>query len=173
MTLILCGILAFVNGPRRIKPDPNDPEWKFPYATREYIVNLAQYMSEFGKRPTNWHMQQKIGQRTHVLSENRKNMIPFESVPPYLRFRAEQWFNRKIAECKAEGRPNWPSPGKIRSLRMNACNAGRHMWNGEYYLRYSNYQSKKKMWLRWLDWKAQQERREAQEPMPHRVLEGA
>jgi hypothetical protein len=162
-----------VKSPCKVKPDPNDPTWTYPYATRARIESLAKYMSEFGKRSTNWHMQGKRKESTRVLPNKRKNKIPFESVPPHLRFRAEQWFNRKVAEEQTKGILGWPSPGKIRSLRMNACNAGRHMWNGEYYTRYRHYLKKKKAWLMYLEWKAKQERQDFSQPMPHKVLECA
>jgi hypothetical protein len=163
-----------VSLPRKVKPNPKDPDWVYPYASRQRIENLTKYFMAFGKKPRDWHTQ--TGKQTHVFDKNRwrrEAIIPFESVPPWLRHRAEQWFNRKIAECKAEGRPNWPSPGKIRSLRMNACHVGRNLWTRKNFASFVLYRKNKKAWLLWLEWNAKNERRESQEPMPHRVLEVA
>lgn len=105
---------------------------------------------------------------------NRPNPIPWESVPPQYRHRCQQLFNRKIAEARAKGIPGWPTQGKIKSIRMNCANAGRHMFNGEYYLRYSIYKRQRNIWMLYLEWLAEQryaEELRARGPEQHKQLE--
>jgi hypothetical protein len=160
-----------VDEPRRIKPDPKDPEWTFPFASRQRIENLERYFASLGQKNTAFGSGRKL---KPVLPANRPNKIPWESVPPQYRFRCQQLFNRKIAEERAKKIPGWPTRGKIDSLRMNVTNAGRHMFNGEYWVRYFHYKRNKKMWLLWLDWCAKEQREKAvaeRGPEAHAQLE--
>ena len=157
---------------RHIKPNPADPTWTFPYASRACIENIERYMALCGSR--HFTFANMRGVKTHVLPKSRKNKIPWESVPPHFRHRCEELFNRKVAIERAKGIPGWPSEGKIRSIRMNCANAGRHFFNGESYARYKRYLRMRNMWLRWLDWKAKNERASllaARGPEAHGQLE--
>lgn len=169
-----CDILWFVNLPRIVKANPNDPEWKFPYATRRYIEKLRkkfeEYQRNMGKK--NWHHQ--TYKQTHVLPMNRPNKIPWESVPPHWRARCQELFNRKVAIEKAKKIHGWPTPGKIRSIRMNCARAGRHYFNGENHTKHFAYLMARKMWILYQQWEVEQERKKfvmEREPMPHKILE--
>jgi hypothetical protein len=152
---------------------PKDPEWTYPYATRRQIENLRIYFSHFATRIRGWHQQKDTD--THALPRVKNKWgtgIPFESVPPQHRARVEAWFNRKLAEIKAQGIT--PSPGKIRSLRMNAANFGRHVLTGHRRIDRAQYEMRKRKWLRYLSWKAAEERKELlarRGPNPSKVLE--
>jgi hypothetical protein len=137
---------------RTIKPDPLDPDWKFPYAKRARIEKLIAYFAKFATKQRYFG-----GTDKQVLPENRKNKIPWESVPPQYRYRCQLLFNRKIAQEKAKGIPGWPTWGKVNSIRMNVTNAGRHSFNGDARRRYAHYKSKKNMWLAWLKWNNEQQ----------------
>ena len=158
----------------RRKENP-DPTWTYPYATRLEIENLQVYFSHFATRIRGWHQQKDTD--THALPRVKGawgSKIPWESVPPQHRARVEEWFNKKLAELKAKGIT--PSPGKIRSLRMNAANYGRHVLTGHRMADRTAYEIRKKKWLRYLEWKAAEERKEflaKRTKSPSKVLEVA
>lgn len=145
-----------------------DPGWTYPHATRLQIENLRIYFSHFATRVEGWGK----GIKTHALPQKETRGIPWASVPPQHRAKVEEWFNRKIAELKARGVT--PSAGKIRSLRMNASNYGRYVLTGHRRGNRSQYEMKKKKWLRYLEWKAAEDRKEllrARGPEERKVLE--
>ena len=150
-----------------------DPDWHYPYATRLQIENLRVYFSHFATRIRGWQQQKDTD--THALRRVKGKWgtgIPFESVPPQHRPKVEAWFNRKLAELKARGIT--PSAGKIRSLRMNAAMFGRHVLTGHRSIDRLQYERRKKKWLRYLSWKAAEERKELlarRGPNPSKVLE--
>ena len=129
-------------------------------------------MNQCGSR--HFDFRNMRGVNTHVLPANRPNRIPWESVPPQFRERCQKLFNRKVAEEKAKGIPGWPSDGKIRSIRMNVANAGRHYFNAENFIRYIHYKRDKKMWLLYQEWLAKEERKKLlaeRGPEEHTFLE--
>jgi len=161
--------LAFV--PRQMKK--KDPEWRYPYASRLQIENLRIYFSHFATRIRSWDQQKDTD--THALRRIKGKWgtgEPWASVPPQHRARVEAWFNKKLAELKARGIK--PTAGKIRSLRMNAAMYGRHVLTGHRRIDKLHYEMRKRKWLRYLSWKAAEERTELLErrgPNPSKVLE--
>lgn len=157
--------------PPRKKPDP---DWKYPHATRLEIENLRVYFSHFSRpnRIVGWKDQKDTD--THALPRiNGKwgTGIPWESVLPQHRAKVDAWFNNKLAELHAKGIT--PSPGKIRSLRMNAAMYGRHILTFKHLGLRAGYRQRKRKWLRYLNWKAAEERKEllaARGPNPSKVL---
>lgn len=137
-----------------------DPTWRYPYATRLEIENLRIYFSHFATRIRSWKQQKDTD--THALPRGKGGKWgtgePWASVRPDLRPKVEAWFNRKLAEIQARGIT--PTPGKIRSLRMNAANYGRHVLTYHRAADRMHYQVRKKKWLRYLSWKAAEERKE-------------
>lgn len=150
-----------------------DPTWRYPHATRLQIDNLRVYFSHFATRIRGWHQQTDAD--THVfplINGKRGTGIPWESVPPQHRARVEAWFNKKLAELKLKGIT--PTPGKIRSLRMNATVYGRYVLTGKRRADKSQYDRRKREWLRYLSWKAAEERKELlalRGPNPRKVLQ--
>jgi hypothetical protein len=136
-----------------------DPTWRYPFASRKQIENLRIYFEHFRTRPRSWHDQSDKETRVFYPREKKNgHFVIHDSVPPHLRKRADDWFNQKIAELKAQGIT--PSPGKIRSLRMNRANIARNYWTGKRFADYSLYLAKKNAWLKYLAWEAQQQRTE-------------
>jgi len=136
-------------------PDPSDPSWKFPYATREQIDELRQYFAHFATRLEGW----KENPRTHALPlKERRPDIPWFSVPEKFRPQVEDWFQRKLTELKARGVPI--TRGKIQSLRMNAANFGRQVLTRNRARNKGMYERKKRLWLAYLHWSAAHDRKE-------------
>ena len=155
---------------KRPRLDPKDPDWKYPYASRQMIAELEKYFAHFATRQRSWHDQ--TNNETHILDRFRKVKIPFESAPPHLRQRAKEWFDRKAAEWIAVNGPM--HAGKYRSLMMNACHVARTEWTSRSFVQRLHYFKSRKKWLRYLHWKAQQERAEMLKqmgPAPNRFLE--
>jgi hypothetical protein len=152
---------------RRIKFNPADPSWTFPFATRERIERLEEYFSTFHLRKKNWGSGNKVRQ---VLDENRKVKIPWESVPPHRRHIAQAYFDKRIAMYQAQGRAI--TQGIVNSSRCLATRFSRSTpW--ERARKCEDYGSKKKMWLAYQDWLSKQQRAEfvaRQEPNEHKVL---
>jgi hypothetical protein len=137
-----------------VKPNPKDPEWKFLYASRERIDALRQYFAHFATRLEGWHQNP----RTHALHpKDRHPEIPWYQVQERYRPQVEAWFQKKLAECKAQGRPL--TAGKIQSLRMNAANFGRYVLTGKRRGNQSYYARNKRIWFAYLEWSAEQDRR--------------
>jgi len=150
-----------------------DPDWKYPFQTRLQIENLRIYFSHFATRIRSWDQQKDTD--THALRRIKGKWgtgEPWASVPPQHRTRVEAWFNKKLAELKAKRIT--PTPGKIRSLRMNAANYGRYVLTGKRRANKAHYDLRKRKWLRYLSWKAAEERKELlarRGPSPSKVLE--
>ena len=139
---------------RVVKPNPKDPDWKFPYASRERVDSLRQFFARFATRTHNW----TDNPRTHCNHpKDRHPEIPWYQVPEQHREKVEIWFQKKLAEFKATGRPL--TRGKLQSLRMNAVAYGRFVLTGKRSLNYRLYCKNKRMWLAFLEWSADQDRR--------------
>jgi hypothetical protein len=149
-------MFRFVPKPLRIvKPDPKDPTWTFPYASRQRIENIRAYMAHFATRLEGW----KQNPRTHALpAKQRRPDIPWYSVPVQHRQRVQEWFDRKIAELHAKGVTI--TAGKIQSLRMNATVFGRYVLTGKRSMNRMHYELNKRIWLAYLDWQAKHEKKE-------------
>jgi hypothetical protein len=157
----LAAYLLAVKPLRVVKRDPKDPDWKFPYASREYIDYLRQYFAAFATRNKDWH----DNPHTHVLPpKERRPDIPWYTVPEQHREKVEIWFQRKLAEWKASGRPL--TRGKLQSLRMNATVFGRYILTGKRRANHARYDRHKRVWLTYLSWEAQQDRREVELSRP-------
>jgi len=153
---------------RRVKIDPRDPEWTFPYASRAYLTKIREYFRTIHLKPKSWKDQKE----THVFGhpENRKNLERWASVPVERRDRVEAWFQKKLAEVPEEKR----TPGKIRSLMGNATMYGRYILGGKRLARHRNYIRMKNIWLAYQEWEASEQRRERESSRartPSKVLE--
>jgi hypothetical protein len=145
---------------KEVKANPDDPSWTFPYATRETIDELRQYFAAFATRLEGWKMKR----HTSVIPpKERDPSIPWQSVPPQHRAKVQEWFENKLKECKAKGAL---TQGKINSLRMNAANFGRHILTRNRARNKAAYLKKKRLWLTWLEWDAQHQRKEIEIAKP-------
>jgi hypothetical protein len=162
----------FVSKPlRRIRPNPKDPDWLFPHASRHAIENLEKYFAHFATSiKGGWKEAQARGVKTTVLPPS-KNKIRWESVQPHLRPRCEEKFNRWMLTEKAKGIPGWPTAGKVRSILGCITRDARYCWSGRLRASLSLHSRRRRMWLAYLDWKAQNERRELLGTAPHKILE--
>lgn len=131
-----------------------DPGWQYPYATRARIAFVERYVAELEYRKRNYKPFTTRGRDSHVL----KGMPGVDSVPPHLRADADAWFNRRIEIERAKGIPGWPSPGKIRSLRMLRAKFARDLLSGNSAKRIVFRRAVLKEWNRYLAWLAQQDR---------------
>jgi hypothetical protein len=146
---------------RVVKPNPQDPGWTFPHATREDIDYLRQYFAKFATRLEGWRQNKQ----THALPlKDRRPDIPWYSVPEKHRETVELWFQRKLAEWKTSGRPL--TAGKLQSLRMNATNYGRYVLTGKRRANRGEYEKNKRVWLEFLSWQAKQDRKEVELSRP-------
>lgn len=137
-----------------VKPDPRDPTWRFPYASRQRVDELRQYFAQFATKPKGWRAQPRT-HCTHI--KDRHPEIPWYQVEEHLRPRVEEWFQRKVAEWKASRRPL--TRGKLQSLRMLAVRQGRWIWTGKRAMNALHYKMRKQVWLAFLEWSADQDRR--------------
>ena len=133
---------------RRVKPDPKDPSWTFPYCTRATLEKIRDYFEGFrtGGHPRGWH------QRRHK-SVIKNPKVQWESVPPKFRAEVQRWFNMKLNQLKQLGPV---SPGKIASLRMNATYYGRHVLTGKRKANHRHYTRRKRIWLLFQEWEKKQ-----------------
>ena len=140
---------------RPVRANPKDPEWKFPYASRERIDTLRQYFAHFATRLEGWHQNP----RTHALHpKDRHPEIPWYSVPEQHRAKVQAWFDFKIAELKAKNITI--TAGKLQSLRMNAANYGRYVLTGKRRANHAVYARHKRIWFAYLEWSAERDRRD-------------
>ena len=133
---------------RKVKPNPGDPTWTFPYARRETLEKIRDYFEGFrtGGHPRGWH------QRRHKrVIANPK--VQWESVPPKFRAEVQRWFNMKLNQLKQLGPV---TPGKIASLRMNATYYGRHVLTGKRRRNRSAYERRKQIWIAFQEWEKKQ-----------------
>jgi hypothetical protein len=145
-----------------IAPNPKDPDWKFPYASRNAVENARHYFESFqtGGHPAGWH------QLRHY-AVIKKPKVPFESVPEKFRAKAKAWFEMKLREEFAKKIPGWPTVGKIRSLRMNATYYGRILLTGKRRANRSVYEKRKKIWLAYQEWEKRQHFVDVEASRPH------
>jgi hypothetical protein len=140
----------------------HEKDWTYPHASRERIEWLQHYFATH-KIVHGWHEPIKD---THVFKRSSP-LYGSDSVPVHLRARADEWFNRAIAKEQAKKIPGWPSAGKIRSLKMNRANIGRHVLAGNKHLhRQQTYKMRLNQWTRYLEWLAKQERSEIYRNLP-------
>lgn len=138
---------------RVVKPDPKDPDWTFPYASRQRIENIRAYMAHFATRLEGW----KQNPRTHALPpKERHPEIPWYSVPEKFRPEVERWFNMKVAQLP----PHRRTIGKIQSLRMNATVYGRYILTGKRRGKKTQYEINKRIWFCYLEWSAANDKKE-------------
>ncbi len=154
-------------------PRKADPAWTYPHLSREKVENLRVYFEmHLPNRINGWK-----GVDTHVFPKikgKRGSGEPWASVPPHFRPKVEAWFQMMLARTKRER--GFVSPGKVRSLRMNAANFGRYVLTGKRRANKSVYDRMKRQWLRYKEWETQQQRAAlvaSRGPMPHKVLEVA
>jgi hypothetical protein len=140
----VCAYLFRVKPMRRVKPDPQDPDWTFPYATRKTLEKIRDYFESFqtGGHPRGWK------QLRHV-SVVKGAKIPWASVDPKHRAEVDRWFKMKLNQLRLLGPVR---PGKIASLRMNAAYYGRHVLTRKRGANRSAYQRRKRIWLAFQDW---------------------
>lgn len=131
-----------------------DTDWQYPYATRTRIAFLERFVAELEYRKRNHKSFTTRGKDSHVL----KGMPGVDSVPPHLRADADAWFNRRIQMERAKGIPGWPSPGKVRSLRMLRARFARDVLSGNSARRIVFRRQNLREWNRYLDWLARQDR---------------
>jgi hypothetical protein len=128
----------------------NEPIWTYPYATRRRVNLAYARLAKIDCR--NW----KDNPRPRVLYQHRKNKIPWESVRPDLRPQVQQWFDNKIAEYKALGRPI--TQGIINSVRCNATRYGRQTLTHRYSAMFLHWKTSLHIVTRYEEWLAQQQR---------------
>jgi hypothetical protein len=156
----------YLRAVRKIKPNPADPDWKFPFASRERIAELEHYFSTFHERKKQWGFQKP----KEVLDPNRKNKLPWESVPPHRREYAQQLFDGYMEKLRKQGRPI--TQGLINSRRALATLFARTTPRKIFY-GYLNYKNRKTLWLAYQDFVNQQQRAEfvkMQGPNEHKVI---
>lgn len=144
---------------------PNDPTWDYPYASRKRIEGLQAYFDQFKTPQTNgyWvfnhrkYIGRKGGMATDVF-HNPKDRPPgpWPSVPPHLRQRAQEYFDREVAKTIAER--GSITQGKLNSIRMVTARNARYFWTGKRTMAVLQYKRRKKNWLKYLAWKAEKER---------------
>ena len=139
---------------QRRKLKPPDPTWSYPHATRNQVEGAKRYLDTHKALP-NWNIR-PVGGQNAVLDQHRKNKIPWESVRPDLRPRCQEWFDTRIAKYKAEGRQI--TQGIINSVRCNATRQGRYCLTTRYSLDRLNWKHALKVWNRYLEWLAVEER---------------
>lgn len=152
---------------RKVKADPKDPTWLFPYATRKTLEKIRDYFEGFqtGGHPRGW---KQLGHKAIIAAPK----VQWESVPPKYRAEVNRWFKMKLNQLKQIGPV---SPGKIASLRMNASYYGRHVLTGKRRSNRGKYERKKRIWLSFQDWEKQQTSRDqnlAKPKLRSRVLTG-
>lgn len=152
---------------------PKDPTWTYPYRTRNQIAAAKRYLAKCHAKKHGWN-NFKHRERPEALPGNRPNKIEWESVPPQFRQATQEWFNQKIAECKARGISL--TDGKIRSLRCNATRQGRHIMTKKHGIKMWVYYSMRAVVERYEKWLTQQQKIEHQKIIgktESRVLEVA
>lgn len=152
-------------------PRKKDPTWLYPYMSRERVENLRIYFElHLPNRVRNWN----TGPDTHALPREMYKKTPWASVAPHFRPNVQRWFDMMVERTKKQR--GSISPGKIRSLRMNAANFGRNILTGRRRENHKQYTRMKNQWLRYKAWEAEQQRKEfvaKQGPLPHKILEVA
>jgi hypothetical protein len=148
---------------RTIKFNPDDPDWKFPYASRRYIDRLRvlfeQTIPDHLRYGWTWKNQPRS--YTHALpdkvaAELRKT-TRWPSVPPEHRAICERYFQEKMAALtKRYGATENIPPGKVRAYRMVIAKFGRYNMTGKRMYALYRRRIDRSMWHRYLDWERQQ-----------------
>jgi hypothetical protein len=140
---------------RRIKPNPDDPTWAFPFATRQRINKLRWYFTEYlPHRQKHWKCNKVLDWKTSL--ELRK-YTKWPSVPEEHRERVEVWFQRKVKEVV--DRDGFITDGKFRSLKMNAANFGRSILTRKREANRFLYKLDKRVWLAYVEWEESERQR--------------
>lgn len=148
---------------RKVKLKPKDPDWTFPYATRACLERIREYFEGFqkGLHPQGW----RLNKNTHALKKS--DGTPFASVLPHLRPKVIAWFEMMLARERAKKIAGWPSPGKVRSLRMNAAHFGRNVLTGRRRANKSVYDRRKRIWLAFQEWENRKQFVDREVERPH------
>jgi hypothetical protein len=145
---------------RKVKPNPADPDWTFPYAKRERMMAICNYFENI--RFTRKLTQMGISKNTHALprslAKKLRKKTAWPSVPAQFRTKVDDWFHKKLAQIKAER--GYLTPGKIRSLRMNAAYYGRHVLTGRRRANRGRYEMDKRLYLTFLEWEKSENMRQ-------------
>lgn len=157
---------------RKIKPNPNDPTWTFPYATRKYIEKLRRYFLTELKPTSQMYWRTK---KTHAIPQKkalamRKRGIRWPSVPRRFVAKVDAYFDSQCQKYIAEhGELPW---GVRNSIRMRAANYGRTVLTGKKNSNFGRYKAFKRMWFAYLDWE-EHERKMRLPPTPSKILDVA
>jgi len=154
---------------RVVKPDPRDPEWTFPFASRARVTKIRAYFLALPNRQKSWRTQNV---KTILTPKERANLEPWAQVPVQHRDRVEKWFNMKVAQLPAHRR----TVAKINSLRGNAINYGRHVLTGKRRANKGWYDLAKRIWIEFQKWEATEIAREQRASLPptrRKILEVA
>jgi hypothetical protein len=155
---------------RRVRPNPRDPTWEFPYASRERIEKIRAYFTGFetGEHKRGFH---NIRHRS-VLPPEVCRKTPWASVAPHFRAQVDSWFRMKVAQERAKKIRGWPTRWKVQSLRMNAAYFGRQVLTRKRYANHGRYARMKRIWLAYKDWEARKQyvAREISRPQTARKL---
>ncbi len=144
---------------RTVKPSPRDPDWQFPYASRERMAKIRAYFLALPHRARSWTTQNR---KSILNDKERATLEPWAQVPVKHRDRVEKWFNMKVAQLP----PHRRTVAKIRSLRGNAINYGRHVLTGHRRANKSQYDRNKRLWLTFQEWQEKELQREVAESLP-------
>jgi hypothetical protein len=134
-----------------------DPAWAYPFDSRKTIERLQAYFEELGKNKYGWN-NFKHRERPEALGYNYKGAIPWESVQPQFRQKTQEWFDRKIAECKEKGTPL--TQGKIASLRCNATRYGRCILTQNHWRKMRTFYFNRFKMNRYQNWLTKQQKAE-------------
>src|SRR6516165_12199898 len=115
---------------RKVKPNPNDPTWTFPYATRKYVEKLRRYfLKEIIPAGQLWRSKANPVLPKKVSLAMRKRGIQWPSVPRRFRKQVNDWYIKKLNEWIAEH--GSITRAKDQSLKMNAACYGRYVLTGK------------------------------------------
>ena len=153
------GTVFSVKPLRVLKPNPKDPEWTFPYASRERVTKLRKYFLALPNRPRNWNTQHA---KCILSNKERATLEPWAQVPVQHRDRVDAWFKMKVAQLPAHKR----TAGKIRSLRGNAVCYGRWVLTRKRHFNKMWYDLNKRIWLAFQEWEAKEIAREQRASLP-------
>ena len=155
---------------RKIKPNPNDPTWTFPYATRERIERLRRFFLTELKPTTQMYWRTK---NTHAIPQKkalamRKRGIRWPSVPRRFVPQVDAYFDQ---QCQKYIALHGSLPRGVRnSIRMRAANYGRNVLTGKRCGNFGRYMGNKRIWFAFLDWE-EHERKMSLPKTPSKILE--
>jgi len=140
---------------RTVKPDPDDPDWTFPYAKRETMEKILVYFENLPNRKEGWKENKHTRALPQAEAKKLRETTRWPSVPPQHRQRVEDWFQMMLARVRQER--GEVTPGKLQSLRMNAANYGRYILTGKRTRNYVMYARRKRLLLAYREWQRQEE----------------